>query len=47
MAKFLIGLLVGVILTVALVVVSIFAVARFGTEKRTVVPSSNSKRPAR
>ena len=40
MAKFLIGLLVGVILTVALVVVSIFAVARFGTEKRTVVPDN-------
>jgi protease-4 len=40
MAMFLIGLLVGVILTVALVVVSIFAVARFGTEKRTVVPDN-------
>lgn len=40
MAKFLIGLLVGVILTVALVVVSVFALARFGTEKRTVVPDN-------
>ena len=40
MLKFLIGLLVGVILTVALIVIAAFSVARFGTEKRTVVPDS-------
>jgi protease-4 len=40
MAKFLIGLLIGVILTVALIVIGAFSLARFGTEKRTVVPDS-------
>jgi protease IV len=40
MAKFLIGLLVGVILTVALAVIGVFSLARFGTEKRTIVPDN-------
>src|ERR1700730_14341977 len=40
MAQFLIGLLVGVILTVALAVIGVFSLARFGTEKRTLVPDN-------
>jgi len=40
MAKFLIGLLVGVILTVALAVIGVFSLARFGTEKRTIIPDN-------
>src|SRR6266852_6879152 len=40
MAKFLIGVLIGVILTVALVVIGVFSLARFGTEKRAVIPDS-------
>src|SRR5882724_5589049 len=40
MAKFLIGLLTGVILTILLAVVAVFSVARFGTEKKAVVPSN-------
>src|SRR6266478_1081938 len=42
MAKFLIGLLMGVILTVALIVIGAFSLARFGTEKRVVVPDSST-----
>ena len=37
MAKFLIGLLTGVILTVLLAVIIIFSAAKFGTEKRAVI----------
>ena len=40
MAKFLIGVLIGVILSVALVVIGAFSLARFGTEKRAVIPDS-------
>src|SRR2546425_796293 len=40
MAKFLIGLLTGVILTVLFAVVVVFALARFGTEKRVTVPEN-------
>src|SRR6266849_3481407 len=40
MAKFLIGLLTGVILTILLAVVVVFSVARFGAEKRVVVPDN-------
>src|SRR5437660_12606166 len=39
MAKFLIGLVTGFILTILLAVVIGFSVARFGAEKRTVVPA--------
>src|SRR5580704_3877165 len=42
MAKFLIGLLMGVILTVALIVISAFSLARFGTEKKVVVPDNST-----
>src|SRR5437763_1437465 len=42
MAKFLIGLLMGVILTVALIVIGAFSLARFGTEKKVVVPDSST-----
>jgi len=37
MAKFLIGLLTGVILTVLLAVIIVFSAAKFGTEKRAVI----------
>ena len=40
MAKFLIGLITGVILMVLLAVVGGFALARFGAEKRVVVPDN-------
>lgn len=40
MAKFLIGLLTGVILAVLLAIVVVFSLARFGTEKKTVVPDN-------
>ncbi len=40
MAKFLIGLLTGAILTVLLAVMAVFSLDRFGTEKRAVVPDS-------
>ena len=40
MAKFLIGLLTGVILTILLAVIVVFSLARFGTERRAVIPSS-------
>jgi protease IV len=40
MAKFLIGVLIGVILTIALAVIGVFSLARFGTEKRVVVPDN-------
>jgi protease-4 len=40
MAKFLIGLLTGVILTILLAVMSVFSLARFGTEKRAVIPDN-------
>jgi protease-4 len=40
MAKFLVGLITGVILTVLLAVVGVFAVGRFGAEKRVVVPDT-------
>src|SRR6266576_411217 len=42
MDKFLCGLLIGVILTVALIVIGAFSLARFGTEKRVVVPDSST-----
>src|SRR5260370_37716711 len=40
MAKFLIGLLTGVILTILFAVVVVFSLARFGTEKRVAVPDN-------
>src|SRR5713226_6840298 len=40
MAKFLIGLLTGAILTVLLAIVVVFSVTSFGTEKRVVVPEN-------
>jgi protease-4 len=40
MAKFLIGLLTGVILTFLLAVVVVFSLARFGTERRPSIPSN-------
>src|SRR5579872_3111533 len=40
MAKFLIGVLIGVILTIALAVIGVFSLARFGSEKRVVVPDN-------
>jgi len=40
MAKFLIGVLIGVILTIALAVIGVFSLARFGAEKRVVVPDN-------
>jgi protease IV len=40
MAKFLIGVLIGVILSIALIVIGVFSLARFGTEKRVVVPDN-------
>src|SRR5262245_34943082 len=40
MAKFLIGLLTGVILTILFAVVVVFSLARLGTEKRVVVPDN-------
>src|SRR5713226_5566803 len=40
MAKFLIGLLTGAILTILCAVVLVFSLARFGTEKRVVVPDN-------
>jgi len=39
MAKFLIGLITGIILTVLLAVVIVFSLARFGTDKRAVIPA--------
>ena len=39
MAKFLIGLVTGMILTILLAVVIVFSVARFGTEKRANIPA--------
>src|SRR5260370_7607163 len=40
MAKFLIGVLIGVILTIALAVIGGFSLARLGAEKRVVVPDN-------
>src|SRR6266436_8282151 len=40
MAKFLIGLLTGVILTILCAVVLVFSLARFGTDKRVAVPDN-------
>src|SRR5260370_25204174 len=40
MAKFLIGLLTGAILTILCAVVLVFSVARFGTDKRGAVPDN-------
>src|SRR5258708_36177826 len=40
MAKFLIGLVTGAILTVLFGVVIVFSLARFGTEKRVTVPDN-------
>ncbi len=40
MAKFLIGVITGAILIVLLLVVGVFAAARFGTEKKIVVPDN-------
>src|SRR5215475_11239123 len=39
MAKFLIGLITGAILTVLLGVIAVFSLARFSTEKRVEIPS--------
>src|SRR5271170_7443839 len=38
MAKFLIGLLTGAILTVLLAAIAVFSLARFSTEKRVSIP---------
>src|SRR5258707_5113226 len=40
MAKFLIGLVTGAILTILFGVVIVFSLARFGTEKRVTVPDN-------
>src|SRR5579859_214466 len=42
MAKFLIGLITGVILTILLAVVGVFSLARFGTEKKVVVADNST-----
>src|SRR5215216_1090247 len=42
MGKFLIGLVTGVILTVLLAVIVVFAAAKFGTEKRVVIQPNST-----
>ena len=42
MAKFLIGLITGVILTILLAIVIVFSAARFGTEKRAVIEANST-----